>query len=207
MPPFLNGILFGLIFLVSLGPAFFALLQTSIQQGFRKAIFFAIGISLSDMFFVAITLFGLAKFMESEEFKFWMAIFGSAMLIGYAIYSWVKKPVLEELEMKNDVNFAKYILKGLLLNGLNPFIIVIWATWISAVAVNFNYDFQNQIQFFIGMLSCILSMDIGKAFIAHRLKHLITIRFIRSMNRIVGVIMALFASRIVYFLFENYYRN
>lgn len=204
MPPFINGILIGLIFLFSLGPAFFALIQTSIQQGFRKAMFFAIGISLSDVLFVLIILFGLAKILETDSFKFWMAIFGSIMLTGYAIYSWIKKPVVEEVEMTNDANFAKYALKGFVLNGLNPFIIISWATWVGTIAVKFDYDFPEQLQFFVGMLMSILSLDLIKAFIANKLKHMITVKFVRKMNRVVAVIIFVFALQIVYYLLDNY---
>lgn len=204
MPPFINGILFGLIFLFSFGPAFFALIQTSIQQGFRKAIFFAIGISLSDILFVVVVLFGLAKVLETDDFKFWMAIFGSIMLTGYAAYSWMKKPVVEEVEMTNDVNFFKYALKGFVLNGLNPFIIIFWATWIGTVAVNFDYKFPQQLQFFVGMLASILSLDLIKAFIANKLKHMITVKIVKVMNRVVAIIILMFAIQIVYYLFDNY---
>ncbi|MEQ9404453.1 MAG: LysE family transporter [Cyclobacteriaceae bacterium] len=204
MSPFLNGLLFGLIFIFALGPAFFALIQTSIQQGFRKAIFFAIGVSLSDVFYVMITLFGMSQVMETDNFKFWMAIFGSGMLLGYSIYSWFKTPVIEEVELTNDVNYAKYVFKGFLLNGLNPLIIVSWATWISTIAVNFDYGFSKQLQFFVGMLLSILSMDVGKAFVSHKLKHMVTVRFVRAMNRIVAVMMLTFAIRILYYIFENY---
>ena len=204
MPPFINGLLFGLIFLVALGPAFFALIQTSIQQGFRKAVFFAIGISLADIFFVMTILFGMAKFLETDDFKFWMGIVGSGILILYSIYSWFKKPVVEEMELTNDVNYIKYVLKGFVLNGLNPFIIIFWATWISTVAVNFDYPFYKQFQFFVGMLLSIISMDILKAFIANKLKHMITTRFVSMMNRIVAVVILLFAARLIFYLFENY---
>ncbi len=204
MPPFINGLLFGLVFLFSLGPAFFALIQTSIQHGFRKATFFAIGISISDIFFVVVILFGLATVLETDYFKFWVAVFGSIMLVGYSVYSWVKKPVVQEVELSNDVNYIKYLFKGFILNGLNPFIIIFWATWISTVAVNFDYKFFEQVQFFVGMLASILSLDLIKAFIANKLKHMITVKFVRRMNRVVAIVMLVFAIRILYFLFENY---
>ena len=53
------------------------------------------------------------------------------------------------------------------------------------------------------MLLSILSMDVGKAFLANKLKHVITERFVRLMNRVVAVLMLLFALRVIYFLFEN----
>lgn len=205
MPPIINGLIFGLIFIFALGPAFFALIQTSIQQGFKKAIVLAVGISISDTFYVLIVLFGMTKMLEAENFKFWMAIFGSIMLVSYATYSWFKEPkIMSEQAIAQDTKYIKHFLKGLFLNGLNPFIIVSWATWVSAIAINFDYDFDQQVQFFGGMLITILSMDIGKAFIAHRLKHLITIQFIRRMNRTVAVILVLFTVQMIYFIYNNY---
>ncbi|MEO9873121.1 LysE family translocator [Ekhidna sp.] len=205
MPPILNGLIFGLIFLFALGPAFFALIQTSIQQGLKKAIFLAIGISVSDIFYVAIVLLGLTKALETDDFKFWMGIFGVIMLGAYSIYSWFKTPKIEsDNAVMNDSNYAKQFAKGLFLNGLNPLIIVSWATLISASTINFEYDFNQQLQFFGGMLITIFSMDVGKAFIAHRLKHLITVKFVRGMNRTIAVILVLFACQILYFLLSNY---
>lgn len=204
MPPIINGLILGLLFLFALGPAFFALIQTSIQQGLKKAVFLAIGISVSDVFYVLVVLFGMTKALETDNFKFWMGIFGVIMLGAYSLYSWFKTPKIENEEISNDSNYAKQFAKGLLLNGLNPFIIFSWATFVSAIAINFEYNLSQQIQFFAGMLITILSMDIGKAFIAHRLKHLITVRFVRNMNRTVAVILVLFTVRILYFLLNNY---
>ncbi|MEQ9467112.1 MAG: LysE family transporter [Ekhidna sp.] len=205
MPPIINGLIFGLIFIFALGPAFFALIQTSIQQGLKKAIFLAIGISVSDVFYVVLVLLGMAKVLETDDFKFWMGIFGSIMLAAYGIYSWFKTPKIQsEDTLVNDSNYSRHFLKGLLLNGLNPFIIVSWATWVSAIAINFEYNFDQQLQFFGGMLFTILSMDIIKAFIAHRLKHLITVKFVKKMNRTVAVILLLFTLQILYFLLTNY---
>lgn len=87
---------------------------------------------------------------------------------------------------------------------MNPFIIVTWATWISTITVNFEYNFNQQFQFFVGMLICILSLDIGKAYIANRLKHMITANFVRLMNRVVAVVIFGFALRLMYYLVEQY---
>lgn len=205
MPPIINGLIFGLIFIFALGPAFFALIQTSIQQGLKKAIFLAIGISVSDVFYVIIVLLGMAKALGTDDFKFWMGIFGVIMLGAYGIYSWFKTPKIHsEDTIADESNSFKQFAKGLFLNGLNPFIIVSWVTWVSAIAINFEYQFNQQLQFFGGMLITILSMDIGKAFIANRLKHLITVKFVRNMNRTVAVILILFSLQIIYFLISNY---
>ncbi|MEM6736386.1 MAG: LysE family transporter [Bacteroidota bacterium] len=205
MLPIFNGLLFGLVFLFALGPAFFALIQTSIQQGFRKAIFLALGMSLSDTFYVIVVLLGMNKIFQNQGIEFWMAVFGSVMLVTYATYSWFKKPqLLKDQSDGKEYNYAKNLLKGLFLNGLNPLMIIFWTTWISTITVKFDYDFNESVQFFGGMLITILSMDIGKAFIAHTLKHLITVKFIKRMNRSIAVILLFFTVQIVYFLYQNY---
>ncbi|MEM6644154.1 MAG: LysE family transporter [Bacteroidota bacterium] len=201
----MNGLFFGLIFIFILGPAFFALIQSSLQQGFRKAIFLAIGVSVSDTIYVMVVLFGLAALLDGEEFRFWVALGGVVLLIAYAIYSWLKQPkIFNEKEKNQDGSYLRNFIKGLLLNGLNPLVIVFWATWISNITVRFEYDFAAQMQFFLGMLAMILGLDIAKAFIAHRLKHLITIRFIKRMNRAVAIVLILFSGQLIYYLIENY---
>ena len=205
MPPFINGLITGLIFIFALGPAFFALIQASIQYGFRKAIFLAFGISASDTFYVLLALFGMSKILHGENVKLWMGIFGSLLLVVFAVYSWFMKPsVYEEDGLENGASYWRQFLKGLLLNGLNPLMIVFWATWISTITVRYDYEFVEQAQFFSGMLLMILSLDVCKAIVSQRLKHLITTRFIIRMNRAVAIILLLFTFRIVYFLFENY---
>jgi len=206
MTPFLNGLLFGLIFVFSLGPAFFSLVQTSVQKGFTRALLLAIGISLSDIVFVILSLMGITSWMESDRFKIILSIVGAIVLISYGIYSWFKKPKIysNEGENKQDVKNIKYIVKGFLLNGFNPFILVFWMGIIGIVSVNFEYNTWQQQVFFSGVLVTIFSTDLLKAFIANRLRSIVTPNSIMIMNRSVGVILILFGLHMFYFLFSNY---
>lgn len=205
MTPFLNGLLFGLIFIFSLGPAFFSLVQTSIQKGFSKAILLAIGISLSDFTFVVLTLMGITTWLQSDRFKIWVSVVGAIILISYGIYSWFKKPKIyaNNLDDKQDKNI-KYLIKGFLLNGFNPFILVFWMGIIGVVTVNFEYEATQQSYFFSGVLITIFTTDLIKAFVANRLRSVVTTNTILIMNRSVGVILILFGLQLFYFLFSNY---
>ncbi len=206
MTPFLNGLLFGLIFIFSLGPAFFSLVQTSVQKGFRKAILLAIGISLSDSVFVVLSLMGITSWMESDRFKIWVSIVGAIVLISYGIYSWFKKPKLytNQIDPTQDVNNLKYVAKGFLLNGFNPFILVFWMGIIGLVSVKFEYTATQQPYFFLGVLTTIFSTDLLKAFLANRLRSVVTPNSIMIMNRSVGVILILFGLHMFFFLFSNF---
>lgn len=205
MPPYFNGLIFGLIFVLSFGPSFFSLVQTSVQQGLRKAIFLAFGISLSDIMYVALAVLGLASVLESTKVRLWLAIVGATVLIAYSIYSWFKKPKIypDTVDNKIDKSYLKYILKGFVLNGLNPFVLVFWIGIIGVISVRYDYGFAQQIYFFLGVLTTILSMDLVKAFLANRLRSVITPKSILILNRSVSLILIFFAVRIIFFLFEG----
>ncbi len=206
MHPFLNGLLFGLIFLFSLGPAFFALIHTSLEHGKRSAIFFAIGISLSDLIYITLALLGLSTFLDDPDIKFWIAVLGALMLLSFAVYSWNKKPKYHATKKpKEKINFLKYTVKGFILNGLNPFALFFWITIIGLVSVRHDYSLNQQIVFFAGTLCTIFTLDMIKITLSRRLSHLISPPVIIVMNRSLGIILFLFSLRIMYFLFDNYF--
>ncbi|MFY0686112.1 MAG: LysE family transporter [Cyclobacteriaceae bacterium] len=207
MAPVVNGLLFGLVFVLALGPAFFALIQTSVHKGFKPAVFFALGISLSDVLYVGLILLGISGLFNNPEVKFWMGVIGTIVLLIVGVSYWFKPVhiVHNKEDMGSKAILAKYILKGLLLNGLNPFIIVFWVSAVSLVNLNYEYTFYQKTYFFIGVLVTILTTDIVKASLAQRLKQFITPEIVLRANRIVGSLFIIFSLRIVYFLIVNYW--
>ena len=59
----LNGIVSGIVLAFLIGPVFFTIIQTSIERGFWSGVFVAIGVSLSDAFYILVSYFGLTQFM------------------------------------------------------------------------------------------------------------------------------------------------
>lgn len=204
---YFTGMLFGLVFIFSLGPGFFALVQTSVQKGFKKALLLAFGISLSDLVYVALALMGVASLLENQSIRMWMAIGGTVVLLAYGVYSWFKKPRVypNKIEDQKDFSTFKYVAKGFILNGFNPFIVVFWIGIISFVSVKFEIDTVQQMVFFAGVLTTILTTDVLKAFIAYRLRSAVTPKSILILNRSVGVILILFGFQMIYFLVNNYW--
>lgn len=204
---YFTGLLFGLIFIFSLGPGFFAMVQTSVQKGFKKAIFIAIGISLSDMVYVGLALMGVASLLEDEHIRMWMGIAGTIVLIAYGIYSWFKQPLVytNTVEEKKEISYLKCVVKGFVLNGFNPFIVVFWIGIISFVAVKYDTDALQQIFFFAGVITTIFLTDVMKAFVSYRLRSVITPKSILLLNRSIGVVLILFGLQMIYFLVDNYW--
>jgi threonine/homoserine/homoserine lactone efflux protein len=59
--PLFEGIILGLTVAITLGPALFALIQTSIKHGVKTGIFLALGIFLSDLTLVVGCFFGASQ--------------------------------------------------------------------------------------------------------------------------------------------------
>ena len=64
-----QGLALGFALALSLGPSFFALIQTSTKRGFKPALGLAFGIFLSDVLCVLLAYFGVAQFFDNPQNK------------------------------------------------------------------------------------------------------------------------------------------
>ena len=87
----LEGFISGIILSFMIGPIFFGLLHISIHKGFKKGILYASGVASSDTFFILLTYFGIARFMEDPSFQNIMTLFGGIIMSLFGIYYILKK--------------------------------------------------------------------------------------------------------------------
>lgn len=199
MPALLNGLLFGLVFIFAIGPSFFLLIQSSIEHGFKKGAFIALGISLSDILFVSLTLIGLSAIFSEPENATLFSIIAAGILAVFGIYSFVKKPVINSEEVvTNGHGVLKFMAKGFLINVFNPTIILFWITLSSTISTSYNYTWAEKRSFFIGLLIIILSSDILKAYLANNVRSFITIRSVKIFNQLVGGVLLVFAISLIF---------
>ncbi|HTB33150.1 MAG TPA: LysE family transporter, partial [Bacteroidia bacterium] len=63
---FFKGAILGFsMSIIFIGPALFALIQTSIKNGFRSAAALALGVAISDAFFIALAYLGAEQFLSN----------------------------------------------------------------------------------------------------------------------------------------------
>ena len=199
MPALLNGLLFGLVFIFAIGPSFFLLIQSSIEYGFKKGALIAVGISLSDLLFVSITLLGLSAIISDPENTIIFSYIAASILAVFGIYSFLKKPVINNEEsIENGRGTFRFIAKGFLINIFNPTIILFWITLSSTISTTYDYSWTEKRSFFIGLLITILSSDLLKAYLANNVRSMITIRSIKIFNQIVGSVLVIFAISLIF---------
>jgi threonine/homoserine/homoserine lactone efflux protein len=193
----LQGIILGLGLSLAIGPVFFALLDTSITKGFREGAKFALGISLSDVFYAGLAVFGITSFLSDEKSARILAICGGVLLVLVGINSIVRKPKRRAAEWKaperSDLRqrFSS-IGKGFFLNTFNPATPVIWVGASSAGAKHLSTGGPPLQIFFISIiLAVVFGTDVLKSYLSLRLSHLLTPRRLLIVNRVAGVVMVI----------------
>lgn len=194
---FLEGIIWGLIISISFGPAFFTIIQTGIDRGFKPAIYIALGILVCDCFLILLCFLGLSSIYESQQNKLYIGFIGGIILIIYGTYTFMKKPdILKRRSPKYKTpekiqKHIKYMAKGFFLNIANPFIVFTWLTamlWVKAQAEPgklLNYS----VIFFSGTLMTIFGIDVLKSFVGNKIKKYLRPRIQLRIQHVTGILL------------------
>ena len=126
-------------------------------------------------------------------------------MLGFgAVY--ILKPVaksgVKEIEI-GSTNRFRQVLKGFFLNGINPFVLFFWISIVSKVSIDFEYSDNQALGFFVALVLTVFIVDMLKSHFATKLRELVTARFMKIMNRVVGVALILFALRLLNFVLEG----
>ncbi|MBI1769365.1 MAG: LysE family transporter [Bacteroidetes bacterium] len=201
MPIVFKGIQLGIVLAFLIGPVFFTIIQTSVEKGFWNGALVALGVSLSDILYVTICYFGVFQFLHDPGSKKNMAYVGGAILIGFGLYHLIvkaRRSKLVSFHAAAETKPLKYILKGFIINGVTPMVFIFWIGTISIATIDFGYSTGFEFfVFFTALLITVLATDIAKAFLADKLRRLITHRFLLIMNIIVGICLIAFGVRLL----------
>ncbi len=201
--PLFEGIILGLTVAISIGPALFALLQTSIKYGIKTGIFLAAGIFASDLALVVGFYFGASAIVTNPKYHLVLGIIGGIVMFAYGIYTLFKKvSMTEQVEAINEIKVKKkgrmpYFFKGFVLNFANPFLWVFWITSMLAINATYGGNQKSVALFFVGSLSVILTTDILKVVLANKIKIAGNPQVKLWMNRIVGLLFVILGAFII----------
>lgn len=201
----LGGIKVGLILSFMIGPIFFALVQTSVEEGFRAGAMVALGIWVSDAAFVLTVYYGvsyLADIAKAPSFSLILGVAGSILLACFGLVTLLTTPkglltgVLPDY--KRSSSYLSLFIKGLLINTINPFTVFFWTSLMGTVMVKDGFDSQQASWFFGAVLGTIVVTDLLKVILAKKIRyslrpiHLLWLRRISGSALIVfGVVLLL----------------
>ena len=186
----MKGLLFGLGLMLAMGPVFFTIIQTSLEKGFRTAVLVATGVMLSDVFYMSLASFGLSPFLESQDFKLFLSIGGGLILFVYGVVLFFRKTKSRAFNQQAvDGNAFRHIMKGWLINFLNPFVFVFWLGVAGLAHVDYGNNPFDRFIFFMGIIVMVYSSDILKSYLANQLRSIVTIALISKLNKALGIFL------------------
>lgn len=197
----LHGVKFGIVLAFLIGPVFFTIIQASVEKGFWHGVMVTLGVSLSDTIYVTVCYFGLIQFINDVQFRMGMAYVGGSILILFGLYHLLVKSRTrnkEQFEQDQKKPIYRYFIKGFIINGLSPSVLIFWVGTISLASIDFGFTKGSQFfLFFSSLLSTVLLTDILKAYLAGKLRTLVTPRFLKIMNIILGIALAILGARLI----------
>ncbi len=187
--PIISGITLGLLLAVMLGPVFFTLLQTSLHEGFKAGVHLAIGVLISDATVIAICVFFASQLNLLDKYKITMGWVGGLLMIAFGLFNFFRKVVVKEVDDNKKTVHAKFMLKGFLLNIINPAVLLFWIGVVSLISVKEHYTKTHEMVFFGTLLGTVFSTDLLKSYISNRIKNLLKPNVMLWVNRIIGLIL------------------
>ena len=201
----ISGIGLGLVLSFLTGPVFFALIKTSIEKGFYAGVSLAGGVLISDIFYVVLTLFGTSFIALENTYRLLIGITGSVILLSIGIYYLFKKVKINYENITSTRHNTGYFFKGFFMCIFNPAILLYWISVTSGViSVAGEFEAKNIVPFYSSILVTQFSIDIAKAYYANKLRYRIREKTISRLNKIAGILIIIFAFRLIYNLIAGH---
>lgn len=166
----------------------------------------AVGIALSDTFYIFITYLGISQLVNNDTFNLWLGGVGGTIMLGFGIAS-IIKPVPQKgakQSHEEENRWFRQISKGFFLNGVNPFVLFFWISIASKVTLHFEFSDNQAITFFVVLITTVFTADVLKSYFSVKLSEIVTPRFMKIMNRVVGIALILFSLRLFNFVLEGF---
>lgn len=191
---FLNGLFLGFGVSVPFGPINILILTYALKA-FKNSIAVGLGAFSVDLLYLLLLQFGLLNFLDNVIFMRALAIFGFCFL-SYMAYLILKKKN-EDLHLDQHKDFKESLLKsyikGVILNGSNPYVI---GFWLSATGIVLNN--QHAYSTILGLVVAILFWIGTLAFVVAKYSYLFSAKVIRIINIVSALIIEYFALSLLY---------
>ena len=192
-----RGIAIGVLISAPMGPVGMLCIQRTLAKGRKQGLYTGIGATISDLFYCLLTGFGLSLIQEFlEHNQSVIQLVGSAVLIGFGIYIFRKKPAssITRAEQEESADPKKNILGGFLFTFSNPLILFL----IIGLFARFNFPlpdvkFYHYIVGYIAIAAGALGWWWLVTFSIDKVRARFSLRSMAIINRIIGIVIMIFA--------------
>lgn len=181
----LYGLTSGVAMCLTLGTVFFALIQNSVDNGYRSGMKIALGVVTCDLIFILFALFGTALLPTVDHFDTYLRLSCAILLLVLGTVSLLRGTPKLAYPKTRFGNFMYYFGKGFFLNALNP---INFFIWVSVAALIRRYDSGQTVVFFAACLLAIFGTETAISLSAHKLKRYFSPRVLGLVNKVSGLV-------------------
>ena len=202
----IQGVLWGLLLSVLIGPVFFLIIKTSLEKGIKQAITLDIGVVVGDVFAIIVAYMGMAAIFQNPLYQKWLGIVGGSILMIFGI-----SPLLRQLKKSKEIttdtsvieiqptaNAFWLAMKGFFLNLSNPFVWLYWTACVGVAVSQFKGNGFKVLLFFIACICTFFGIDVVKIYLANKIRSFLTIQRLRQINNVASIAIIVFGIILIY---------
>jgi len=184
----IKGILTGLLLSVYLGPTFFTVMETLMRRGAKAAVLLNSGVWLSDISCIIVAYYGASELMQpiKNNIIFKMVAGGAFLFFGLTYF--LRKPD-ETIKPLGSVGVLILLVKGFLINTLNPGVLVFWFGAMIVAVTSLDLHGVQIVYYFACTIFTLVTFDLLKILFSHKLRKVVTEKLMTRLFRITGVIL------------------
>jgi threonine/homoserine/homoserine lactone efflux protein len=196
MSDFLQGLGFGLILQVSVGPVCIAVLHQGLSQGFRQAWAMAWGAALVDALYIVLSVLGVSALFQIGPARMAIGLAGAGLLLFFGL-RYLRAPAQTARVEASSASLGRSFAYGVGLTLTNPLTILFWVGVLGAMMSTRTFNQPGGIVFFaMGCVVATLFFLTGVALAGHLLEQVLDERLALWLNRAVGLFLIGFAVKL-----------
>jgi len=193
----IEGYAVGLSLVVLVGPVLFVLMNNTLTHGRASGLAVAFGIFLSDVLIVSLCYSGSAGVSLSPALTWWLSLLGALILALMGVRYLNAPPITEPAHISPSISLFQCFSQGVAVNLINPFVFLVWFG-IIGLARQRHPEAHDQVTYLSAVTLGILTLDVGKALLAHKLAPLLTPQGLKRLQRASGVALLAFSLRVLW---------
>jgi threonine/homoserine/homoserine lactone efflux protein len=198
MTELIQGLGFGLLLQISVGPVCVAVLHKGLSQGFRHAFAMVWGVALVDALYIVLSLLGVSALLQVEAARHVVGLAGVALLLFFGLRYLFSHAELAGREQRTN-SLGRSFGFGAGLTMTNPLTILFWAGVLGAMMSTRTFEGPwGVVLFALGCVLATLLFLSAVAWAGHLLERVLTPHLSLWLNRAVGLFLLAFAAKLAF---------
>ena len=175
MKTYLDGLKFGMLLQIAIGPMCLMVFSTAQNAGFLHAMAFVLAVTLVDAFYIALAALGISRLLIA------LSVFGIDILPGFGI----------------QTDSSSIFIQGLIMTLSNPLTIVFWGSVLTAKIADEGLKKGDLASFSCGAVSATVLFMTCVAALGTVLSTFLPDRAAAGLNLLVGLLIVFFGLRML----------